>query len=189
MTNLTLKSVLIATALIASTAASANTQVWEGRAGEIGADGCTFTNRGGVNVGQMSRSTVSGEEHIWKTTRRSGITVHARGQSTVTFTSDNVLYNENGNAVPDIVATFNYNGQTGDQGSVIQKRGASNSATNDTSLVVSNLGVVEGSSRINFFAGGTVTMTSNGQLNGQNPLDGLNNNAMYRVIHTVTCVR
>jgi len=187
MKNL-IKLTAIALTLTATTA-SANTQVWEGRAGEIGADGCTFTNRGGANVGQMARSEVAGEEHIWKTTRRAGITVHARGQSSVTLTSDNVLYNANGNAVADIVATFNYNGQTGDQGSVIQKRGASNSATNDTSLVVSNLQAVEGSSQINFFAGGTVTMTSNGQLNGQNPLNGLTNNAMYRVIHTVTCVQ
>ena len=176
--------------VLTATSASANTQVWEGLSGEIEEDGCRFTNQGGTNVGQMARSEVVGEENIWKTTRRAGITVHARGQSRVTFTSNNTLYTRNGDAVPDIIATFNYNGQVGgDQGSVIQRRGSSNTATNDTSLVVSNLGVVEGSSQINFFAGGTVTMTSTGQLTGQSPLDALENNGLYRVVHVVTCTQ
>lgn len=189
MTNLTLKTALIATALMTATSASANTQTWSGNSGTVGTDGCTFTNRSGANTGQMDRSTVAGEEHIWKTTRKGNITVHARGQSSVTVTSDNKLYTDAGVEVNNIVATFNYNGQTGNQASIIQKRGAAIATKTNTSLAVTNLAAVQGTSQINFLTGGTVTMTTNGELNGQNALDGLNNDTVYKVIHTVSCVQ
>jgi len=174
---------------LTATSASANTQVWSGNSGEVGEVGCVFSNRGGNNVGAMTRSEVNGQEHIWNTTRRGAITVVARGQSSVTLTSDNKLYTEEGVEVEGIVATFNYNGLTGDQASVIQRRGASTPTLNDTSLVVSNLGNVQGASRVNFFTGGTVTMTTNGTLNGQSALSGLNSDTVYKVIHTVTCTQ
>tara|TARA_R110000744_G_scaffold123316_1_gene228538 strand:+ start:117 stop:689 length:573 start_codon:yes stop_codon:yes gene_type:complete len=190
MTNLTLKSTIVAlTTIVAASSVSANTQTWSGNSGTVGADGCTFTNRTGNNTGQMSRSTVTGEENIWKTTRKGNITVHARGQSSVAVTSDNKLYTNAGVEVNNIVATFNYNGQTGNQASIIQKRGAAVATKTNTSLAVTNLAAVQGASQINFLMGGTVTMTTNGALNGQSALDGLNNNTVYKVIHTVTCTQ
>lgn len=175
--------------VLTATSASANTQSWVGNSGSVGSVGCVFSNRTGNNIGAMTRSSVTGEDHIWKTTRRGAITVIARGQSTVTLTSDNKLFTAEGVEVEGIVATFNYNGLSGDQASIIQRRGASTPAVNDQSLVVSNLGRVQGASRINFFTGGTVTMTANGSLNGQSTLSGLSSDTVYKVIHTVTCVQ